>query len=135
MARSGSGIAVTVRRFRCDNALCERKIFVERFSKVMTAYSRRSRRLAEIQRQIGMALGGAAGGRLAHHLAVPVSGDALLRLIRRSASVQLPSTPTIIGIADFAWKRGQRCGTVNCDLERRCTIDLLPDRHPATVEA
>ena len=128
-------IAVTVRRFRCDNARCERKIFVEQLSKVMTAYSRRSRRLAEIQRHIGMALGGAAGGRLAHRLALPVSGDTLLRLVRRGASVQPPSAPTIIGIDDFAWKRGQRYGTVICDLERRCIIDLLPDRHPATVEA
>ncbi len=101
----------------------------------MTAYSRRSRRLAEIQRHIGMALGGAAGGRLAHRLALPVSGDTLLRLVRRGASVQPPSAPTIIGIDDFAWKRGQRYGTVICDLERRCIIDLLPDRHPATVEA
>jgi hypothetical protein len=41
----------------------------------------------------------------------------------------------IIGIDDFAWKRGQRYGTVICDLEHRRIIDLLPDRHPATVEA
>ena len=45
--RRAVAIAVTVRRFRCDNARCERKIFVEQLSKVMTAYSRRSRRLAE----------------------------------------------------------------------------------------
>ena len=128
-------IAVTVRRFRCDNSLCERRIFVEQLPKVMAAHSRRSRRLAEIQRHIGMALGGAAGGRLARRLALPVSRDTLLRLVRRSASVAPSSAPVIIGIDDFAWKRGQRYGTVICDLERRRIIDLLPDRHPATVEA
>jgi transposase len=132
-------IVVTVRRFRYDNGLCERKIFVERLPKVTTAHSRRSCRLAEIQRHIGMALGGAAGGRLARRLALPVSGDTLLRLIRRGASAQPMSAPTVIGIDigidDFAWKRGQRYGTVICDLERRRIIDLLPDRHPATVEA
>jgi transposase len=43
--------------------------------------------------------------------------------------------PTVIGIDDFAWKRGQRYGTFICDLERRRIIDLLPDRQPATAEA
>ena len=127
-------IAVTLRRFRCDNARCERKIFVERLPNVTTGQARRSRRLADIQRHVGLALGGAAGARPASRLALPVSGDTLLRLVRRGASMQ-PSCATIIGINDFAWKRGQRYGTVICDLERRRIIDLLPDRHPQTVEA
>ena len=42
---------------------------------------------------------------------------------------------TIIGIDDFAWKRGQRYGTLVCDLDQRRIIDVLPDREPATVEA
>lgn len=41
----------------------------------------------------------------------------------------------VIGIDDWAWRKGQRYGTLFCDLERRRVIDLLPDREPATVEA
>ena len=41
----------------------------------------------------------------------------------------------VIGIDDWAWKRGQRYGSIICDLERRRIVDLLPDREPATVEA
>lgn len=43
--------------------------------------------------------------------------------------------PRVIGIDDWAWRKGQRYGTMICDLERRQVIDLLPDREPATVEA
>ncbi len=41
----------------------------------------------------------------------------------------------VLGIDDFAWKCGQRYGTLLCDLEQRGIIDLLPDPETATVEA
>lgn len=41
----------------------------------------------------------------------------------------------MIGIDDFAWKRGHRYGTIICDLERRCIIDILLDREAATATA
>ncbi|WP_271557514.1 MULTISPECIES: transposase [unclassified Bradyrhizobium] len=41
--------------------------------------------------------------------------------------------PTVVGIDDWAWRRGQRCGTIICDLERNCVLDLLPDRNAGSV--
>jgi transposase len=67
-------------------------------------------------------------------LLLPISKDTYLRSVR-SASGPPTSAPRVIGIDDWAWRRGQRYGTVICDLERRRIIDLLPDREPATVEA
>jgi transposase len=71
---------------------------------------------------------------LARRLMLPVSKDTLLRVVRRHASRDR-SPLHVIGIDDWAWKRGQRYGSIICDLERRCIVDLLPDREPATVEA
>ena len=45
------------------------------------------------------------------------------------------SPASVIGIDDRAWKRDLRYGTFVCDLERRKTIALPPDREPATAEA
>ena len=45
------------------------------------------------------------------------------------------SAARVIGIDDWAWRKGQRYVTLICDLERRRVIDLLPDLEPATVEA
>ena len=78
---------------------------------------------------------GGAGARLAHRLALPVSGATLLRLVRRRVAEAAPPEPRVIGIDDWAWKRGQRYGAVIGDLERRRIIDLLPDRAAATGEA
>jgi transposase len=95
---------------------------------------RRTRRLAERQHHVGLALGGAAGSRLAQRLGLPVSGSTLLRLVRHGASCRTTPELRVIGIDDWAWKRGHRHGSIICDLERRRIVDLLRDRASATVE-
>src|SRR5277367_5494172 len=65
---------------------------------------------------------------------LPVSNDTLLRVVRRRGCPPF-AAPTVIGIDDWAWRRNQRYGTIICDLERRKTIALLPDREAATAEA
>jgi len=64
---------------------------------------------------------------------LPVSKDTLLRAVRRRSSPH-PVPPTVVGIDDWAWRRNRRYGTIICDLERRRTIALLPDREPATAQ-
>jgi transposase len=122
---------VRVRRFRCTNFHCRRRIFAERLA-ITQPKARRTLRLREIQQQIGLVLGGEPGSRLAGQLAMPVSGDTLLRLIRSWAPAPA-APPRIIGVDDWAWRRGHRYGTIICDLERRRVIDLLPDRTDETL--
>ncbi|WP_217699176.1 transposase family protein [Sphingopyxis flava] len=110
-------MTLRVRRFRCGTPACKVRIFAERLPGVVASRAQRSVRLADSQRAIGLAAGGEPGSRLAHRLAMPVSGDSLLRMIR-SAPVPDFIAPTIVGIDDWAWRRGQRYGTIICDLER-----------------
>ncbi len=127
-------IALTVRRFRCGTGSCPRMIFAERFGEdIVAPYARRTARLQTIVHHLGLALGGRPGQGLARRLLMPVSKDTLLRTIR--ARVPAARPPRVIGIDDWAWKRGHRYGSVICDLERREIVDVLPDREAATVEA
>jgi transposase len=126
-------IKVLARRFRCVVADCRQLIFVERLEvAVARPFARRTSRLEGLVHHLGLALGGRPGQSFARRLLLPVSKDTLLRIVRRHA-VQPTTEPRVVGIDDWAWKRGHRYGTIVCDLERRCIIDLLPDREAATV--
>src|SRR5579862_4807281 len=128
-------IRLQVRRFRCHGNDCPRRIFAERLApNIVQPWARRSARLQEIVHYVALMLGGRPGQNLTQRLLLPVSNDTLLRAVRRRGTPRAVP-PTVIGIDDWAWRRNQRYGTIVCDLERRKTIALLPDREPATAEA
>ncbi len=125
-------LQLNVRRFFCDNPACQQQTFVERLPGVIRRFARRTTRLAETQRQIGLALGGEAGARSALRQAMPVSADTLLRLASYT-ELAPAAIPKVLGVDDWAWKKGQTYGTILVDLEQRCVVDLLADRTADTL--
>ncbi len=128
-------IKLCPRRFRCAVTECHQKIFTERLEATASRpFARRTTRLEGIVHHVGLALGGRPGQSIARRLLLPVSKDTLLRVVRRNAP-RPDLAPRVVGIDDWAWKRGHRYGTIICDLEKRRIIDILPDREAATVTA
>jgi transposase len=125
-------LRIQVRRFRCQNKECRRKTFVEQVPGVTVKRARQTERFAETIRVVGYALGGEAGCRLAKRIGMSVSADTVLRRVTQSA-IHIAGEPRRIGVDDWAWRKGQRYGTIVVDLEAGCPIDLLPDRSSDTL--
>jgi transposase len=127
-------IQVRMRRFFCNAPACPRQIFAERMPKLARVHARSTLRLSQAHAQIGLVLGGEPGSRLAKQLAMPTSPDTLLRRVKQYPK-QPATPPRIVGIDEWAWRKGQRYGTILIDLERHRVVDLLPDQDRQTIQA
>ena len=130
-------LRIRSRKFFCDNASCTQVIFTERFTGLFARSGRKTSRLNDLLTHLAFELGGNPGAAMARQMGIQVCRDTMLQRIRKSEHPE-PTSPQeirVIGIDDWAYRRGDRYGTRICDLEQHRVIDVLPDRRVATVAA
>lgn len=127
-------LALTVRKFVCAESSCSQQIFTERLAALVPSYARMTNRLREALIALGLATSAQVVERIVPRLAMHISAPTLLRRLRE-VSCPPPKTVRILGVDDWAWKKGQTYGTLLVDLELRKPIELLADRKEETLTA
>ncbi len=125
---------LTVRRMLCPNPDCPYTVFAERFPGLVRVYARMTDRLIAALQQMGLATTGESGSRLAQTLAMPISPDTLLRRILDLPVPDVGFVP-IVGVDDWAWRKGQRYGSIVVDLVQHRVVALLEERSSTSVSA
>lgn len=126
-------LVLGVRRFRCKHEICPQKTFAERIPELVPVHGQRTVRLTKKLRDMVFETSAEGCSRQTHHMNMGVSGDTLLRIIRQTELPDCP-TPEVVGIDDWAYKKGTRYGTLLIDQETSKPIELLSNRKAETVK-
>ena len=121
-------LEVTAYRYYCGNASCGQKVFCEELDGFAGNRRRMTDRLEAFIITLALETNCESTAWICSHLGVSISGDTVIRMLLRRAESGETNCSSMIGVDDWAYKKGHSYGTIICDGETHKPIALLDGR-------
>lgn len=116
-----------VRKFFCHNADCQKKTFAEQPGDEVFRYRRRTCRCERTVARHGISVSSSSASHLLAHMGISVSPSTILRDLHKISTPEYVNVE-VVGVDDWAWRKGVTYGSILIDYANGLPIDLLGDR-------
>ena len=121
-------IHLTAYRYYCRNTECKQKVFCESIDGFFEYYKRMTGRLEDFLITLALHTSCEGASRICQHMGITISGDTIIQKLIRKANEVEPGKTDMIGVDDWAYKKGSTYGTIIVDGRTHKAIDLLEGR-------
>ena len=127
-------LETTAHEYNCMNKECNTTSISETFDGFLNAYSRMTERCAVFVCILALETSCEGCARICKTLGIKTSGDTVIRLLlKRYELLPNPETGDVIGVDDFAYKKGNTYGTIIVNEKTHEPITLLDGRDGETL--
>jgi transposase len=121
-------IKITAYRYYCENSDCAQKVFAEELEGFAGWFRRKTERLEDLITSIALNTNCEGCARICGVMGINISGDYVINLLKERFSGQAPKCGEIIGVDDWAYKKGHTYGTIVCDGNTRKPVAVFDGR-------
>jgi transposase len=121
-------LKIVAYNYYCSDEHCATTTFAEDYHGFVGRSGRMTERLEEFIRILALKTNCEGAAAICKAMGIRVSGDTIIRMLRKMADVIPPIVSETIGVDDFAYRKGQTYCTVICDEATHAPIEVLDGR-------
>jgi len=131
----GKGVVlnITQTKYFCDNEECEAEIFTES-NELVGRHGQFTKRCREYMLKVATHMSGEAAAKILAYQGIRVTGDTLLNMMREAGAKYEAQVGKNIGVDDWSYRKGEKYGTLICDLDTHEIIEVLEGRDSETFK-
>ena len=121
-------LRITSYNYFCSDESCGTRTFAEDYGRFIGRSGRMTDRLEDFIRMLSLETNCEGAAAICKEMGIRVSGDTIIRMLRKMTDRPSPQCGDAIGVDDFAYRKGQTYCTVICDANTHEPVDVLDGR-------
>lgn len=124
----GAELKIKAYEYYCTNSDCETRSFAEDYDGFVGRCGRMTYRCEDFIRTLAFETNCEGAAMICRLIGIKISGDTIIRMLRKLADNAIQPMGDAIGVDDFAYRKGRRYCTVICDSTTHRPLDILEGR-------